>query len=1342
MKQTVLLWRLLNACLSSKVRSTPLSYKGIRLLLAIVFLGVFAENGWAQKISGGAADNTGRAMNIYTLSSGGNPGAGTTPFIPTNKFGSVGQPAAIVFNPAIPNPNHNSSGVLTNPTAAEVAGTVLAAEPTAQPTGLNFSSPSQTSYTISFTAASPAPTGGYLVLRKENSAITASPTDSNLPSVNTSLGDALVVSVGSSISIAQSPLTPGTTYFYRIFSYNGSGSTTNYLSTSPLSGSSLAAIPTGQSSGLSFSNVAANSLTVSFTAAPGADGYVVLRKSSSAPSSVPTIATTYPLGTLGDATVVYVGAATTFNDASLTPGTEYYYVVIPFSGIGIQTNYLTTGLLPKSTLSVAPTAQPTALVFSSVTSTTLTGSFTAAAGADGYLVLRKSGSAPVSVPANANVYALGATLGDATVVHAGSASTFNEASLAAGTDYYYKVFAYKGAGIGTNYLTTTPLSGNQVMESVAPTALTFSGFTSSSLNASFTAAANATGYLAIRRLGASPTGVPVDGTSYTVGATLGDGVVAFIGTGTSFSDSGLTGGTLYHYDIYSYTGATGFNYVSGTPLEGSATTLSAIPTAQPTALVFSNPQPAQLTLAWTAASPAVTGYIVLRKIDTDPTGVPVGGTAYVAGAALGDATVVYAGANTTFTDLSLAAETLYFYQVMAYNGAGAIINYLTASPLSGNRSTLATQPSAQPYNIQFDLVTTTSLRLTFINSPTTPFPNGYIILRKAGSAPISVPVDGTTYLVGSALGDATVVSIGNVISIDEIGLTAGTTYHYLIFAFNGGAGSYNFLTTGPLLGSRQTLSADTSPPSVSSTTVATISSGAELLLKARAIESGTGSVASVTVEYRSIAAGTTFTSAPMTLASGSNSLDGIWEFTVPATQIGELGLEFKFTATNSAGLTGVASGATTVNFTTSQSFPLLSFGSDVSNYRIISVPLVLKDKTVSDVFADDLGAYNNELWRMYRYEGGSTNELNGSSTIELGKGYWLISKDSKPIDIGEGTTSAATSTTPFKIDLVTGWNQIGNPYMFNVLWSDVATASGGASLTLRTYNGNFANATRLNKFEGGFVQVGAATSLTFPVAKNPAAGRSEEITEKRKTNALDNEDWEVRFNVSNGNRGNEFGGVGMSPQAKEGYDEYDDFTLPRFLDYVELKHPKKAYGMTYTKDIVPTVENFQWEFTIESNVEGTTSVAWDNSYFGKNDKHLVLWDVEEKRSVDMRETNQYLFKGKKEKAFQVFFGNKEYVQRKTELKHLLIHSISPNPTDGETKISFSLSGAEESFVEVKVLNLLGQSVSTVYEGKLAGGFHQLTWSGRDNQGNKPAQGVYLVEITQGKERGSKRLIVK
>jgi hypothetical protein len=43
--------------------------------------------------------------------------------------------------------------------------------------------------------------------------------------------------------------------------------------------------------------------------------------------------------------------------------------------------------------------------------------------------------------------------------------------------------------------------------------------------------------------------------------------------------------------------------------------------------------------------------------------------------------------------------------VYSYNGAGANINYLTTSPLEGNRSTLSAEPADQPLSVE-DYVTT------------------------------------------------------------------------------------------------------------------------------------------------------------------------------------------------------------------------------------------------------------------------------------------------------------------------------------------------------------------------------------------------------------------------------------------------------------------------------------------------------------------------------------------------------------------------------------------------------------------------------------------------------------
>lgn len=107
-----------------------------------------------------------------------------------------------------------------------------------------------------------------------------------------------------------------------------------------------------------------------------------------------------------------------------------------------------------------PAAQPSNLVFSNVKTYRLTGSFTAASGAEGYVVLRKKGSAITGIPADGTVYQRGDIVGDAQVVFSANATSFVPNNIIASETYYFAVFAYNGTGTYRNYLTTSPLTAN------------------------------------------------------------------------------------------------------------------------------------------------------------------------------------------------------------------------------------------------------------------------------------------------------------------------------------------------------------------------------------------------------------------------------------------------------------------------------------------------------------------------------------------------------------------------------------------------------------------------------------------------------------------------------------------------------------------------------------------------------------------------------------------------------------------------------------------------------------------------------------------------------------------
>jgi hypothetical protein len=100
--------------------------------------------------------------------------------------------------------------------------------------------------------------------------------------------------------------------------------------------------PTDQPTNLTFSEVTATSMTVSYTAAfPGVSGYLVLLKEGSAPAGIPVDYADYAIGDLiGDSRVVYMGGDTLFSRSTLHPGTQYYFGVFAFNGLANARNYL------------------------------------------------------------------------------------------------------------------------------------------------------------------------------------------------------------------------------------------------------------------------------------------------------------------------------------------------------------------------------------------------------------------------------------------------------------------------------------------------------------------------------------------------------------------------------------------------------------------------------------------------------------------------------------------------------------------------------------------------------------------------------------------------------------------------------------------------------------------------------------------------------------------------------------------------------------------------------------------------------------------------------------------
>ena len=537
---------------------------------------------------------------------------------------------------------------------------------------------------------------------------------------------------------------------------------------------------------------------------------------------------------------------------------------------------------------------------------------------------------------------------------------------------------------------------------------------------------------------------------------------------------------------------------------------------------------------------------------------------------------------------------------------------------------------------------------------------------------------------------------------------------------------------------------DSSPPTFGTNSTSTsVASGVELFITADFVDPESNVVEAL-VQYRSVSAsGSAPPDIQLTKGAGNN-----WTGSIPATSIGELGVQYNFKIKNGASLEATSqlykvvvnhTGGVTINIDT-------KFSKSQSNYRIIANPLVLSPNTIDAIFSEELGGYDENVWRMYRYENSSISKLSKSSTMDIGKGYWFIS--TKPPTGGSFTTAAGSTVPvsvdePFEITLSQGWNQIGNPYNFDISWNDVRVANptiaDKLSTTARSYDGNVNAIDEIKKFEGAYVSyTGTATvKIKIPVAKNPAInGR---IGSKEIENPLSNDHWEVKFNLSNGVQNYSLGGLGMHPQANESVDAFDDFNIPRFFEYLEVKHPKQLYDMGFTKDVVPTQHEHIWNFSTESNQDGENiTLAWDNSYFGNGSEQLWLMDVETGAVWDMRKENKVVVDYLPIRRWRVAFGSELYVKDATLPEQNSLVAVYPNPFNNE--ISIEVAVVDPSTVKLDLLDLNGRNVKTLMNQQMNKGRYITKWVGSNDGSEDIASGLYIIRFQAGTVVQFKRIV--
>jgi len=417
-------------------------------------------------------------------------------------------------------------------------------------------------------------------------------------------------------------------------------------------------------------------------------------------------------------------------------------------------------------------------------------------------------------------------------------------------------------------------------------------------------------------------------------------------------------------------------------------------------------------------------------------------------------------------------------------------------------------------------------------------------------------------------------------------------------------------------------------------------------------------------------------------------------------------------------------------------------------YQMIALPMI-PDNAFPLRVLDNLGAYDRKQWRLFQWEQAILDYVEfgetGFGDFKAGKGFWLITKESKTLESGPGRTVAVNQH--FGIQLIHGWNVIANPFNFEVDWEQVVKS--GCSNSLWDFDGTgYVQATGLTPWKGYFLYGYSDTSYIEIPPIEPSPVRKTALNPLPDISP-DAGEWFIRITAECEAFKDDANFLGMQVHAAETWDAADCIEPPAppgpFIACY-FPHPDwKTLPQNYAADFRPVVANgFTWQAEVNSNIHNAKArLTFQGVETLPANYHIYLTDELNSFSQDLRKDAEYIYitsKPSPRRQFRIAIGPDEYFEQ----NHLPPPEMPtrfeltpnfPNPFNTATCLRYSVPAPGK--IRLTILNLLGEQIRTIVHDKFhEAGHYQVVWDGRDDYRQSVAAGLYFCQMIVEKENVS------